>query len=312
MGSKVNYTLVGLFILILGGALVVAGFWITEGRHAKSYKTYAIVMKEAVSGLSEHAPVKFNGVEVGYVKQIQLDPRNPQQVLLLAHIEDDTPVTESTIATLRPQGITGLTYVALKATTATAPPLEPKEGEKYAVIPSTPSLFLQMDTMLRQVTSHIKEISSSLRSILDEENSRAIKNSLQNTEKFTDTLAKNSDEVDAIIKRLNRILHNASIASEELPIISKKLKRTLDSVNRMGNQVSEAGHDVSLTMRDGRVAIQTFSQQTMPSATEVLNRLKNVSTNLQGLTQDLRQNPSLLVRGRQPLPPGPGEHHAKQ
>ena len=261
MGSRVNYTIVGLFVVIFGLGMVVAGFWITEGRHAQTYKTYVIVMKESVAGLSEHAPVKFNGVEVGFVKEIKLDPNNPQQVLVYINIEEGAPITESSISSMRPQGITGLSYVAIKATSPDAPPLVAKKGEEFPHIPSSPSLLLHMDTVLRQVTSHIQEISTSLRSILDEENRSNVKSTLENTKRFTETLAKNSEEIDASIKTLNRVLHNASIASEQFPIVVKKANRSLDSIYKMANQVTDTGREMTLTMREGRVAIKTFNQQ---------------------------------------------------
>ena len=115
MESKVNYTIVGLFVILLGIGLVAISFWLTEARHQKAYNPYLVFMGESVSGLSEQSSVLFNGVRVGYVKTITLDPENPQRVRLLLMISDETPINASTTATLMSQGITGLTYVGLKA-----------------------------------------------------------------------------------------------------------------------------------------------------------------------------------------------------
>ncbi len=118
MESKVNYTVVGIFVVLLTIAIIAAGFWLARGSQASVYHTYVTIMDESVSGLSEQAPVKFNGVSVGYVTSIALNYQNPQQVIVKMDIESGVPITTSTAATLLAQGITGITYVGLKARTS--------------------------------------------------------------------------------------------------------------------------------------------------------------------------------------------------
>ena len=103
MESKVNYTLVGLFVLVLGSALIGALVWLTAGRTAKVYDTYAAYMTESVSGLNLKAKVKYRGVDVGEVREIALDHDNPERVRLLLDIQRGTPVKVDTVAILATQ-----------------------------------------------------------------------------------------------------------------------------------------------------------------------------------------------------------------
>src|SRR5690606_19698287 len=103
-----------------------------------------------------------NGVKVGYVDSIRLNPQDPQQVVLKLKIRRGTPITTSTIATLVSEGITGIDYVGLKALTSQAPPLKAKPGEKYPVIPSEPSLLVKLSTALEDVTKTIKGLTDSV------------------------------------------------------------------------------------------------------------------------------------------------------
>src|SRR5438874_2702089 len=102
---------VGLFVVVLTIALVIIFLWLNAIGTQKSYKTYLIYVKEDVTGLTLQSPVRYNGVPVGYVSGIELDPRNPQLVKISVKIEVGTPITTSTVATIQLQGITGVMSV---------------------------------------------------------------------------------------------------------------------------------------------------------------------------------------------------------
>src|SRR5690606_22120300 len=118
MDTKVNYTVVGIFVILLCLMLVIFFLWLTSLQHREVYDTYIVYMHEEVSGLGTQGPVRYNGVKVGYVDSIRLNPQDPQQVVLKLKIRRGTPITTSTIATLVSEGITGIDYVGLKALTS--------------------------------------------------------------------------------------------------------------------------------------------------------------------------------------------------
>lgn len=307
MESKVNYTVVGIFVVVLGFAVIAGGLWLTRGRQTANYNTYITIMHESVSGLSVQAPVKFNGVTVGYVKSIALNYKNPQQVILFLNIEAGTPVTTSTVATLLAQGITGITYVGLKATSAKAPQLKAAPGDKFPIIKSTPSLLVQLDRALRDITKNMSDISNSFKRVFDEQNTLAIKNSLQSIQSFTKTLADNSQNINESIQSAKVLLKNGAEASKQFPSVMKKLQATLDDAQAMTERITEASQQVEQTMQNGNSAIQTLNQQALPSAVTLINKLDNVAGNLQKLSAELQRNPSIIVRGKLPAAPGPGE-----
>ena len=117
-----NYPLVGAFVLVLGAVLVVAVLWLAAGGSLqKKHEIYLAMMDESVAGLSVSAPVKYNGVDVGKVKDIRLQQGNPERVELLFAIQRGTPVKTDTVATLKSQGLTGIAYVELSGGTREAP-----------------------------------------------------------------------------------------------------------------------------------------------------------------------------------------------
>src|SRR5690606_29524638 len=130
-------------VIILTIAAIITGFWLSVGLKSESYKLYEVFMDESVSGLSKSAPVKYNGVEVGMVKDISLDPQRPDVVRLILQVKSDTPITENTRAVLDTQGLTGIAYLGLNGGKPGAPPLVRKRGQEYPVIESAPSLFIR-------------------------------------------------------------------------------------------------------------------------------------------------------------------------
>src|SRR3990167_1857409 len=113
METNVSYTIVGAFVITLLTAMVLAIIWLSSGFSFDQYTTYLVYMQESVSGVSVDSQVEFNGVNVGTVKSISLNHKNPQLVELLLNIKKDTPVTRGTVATLNSRGFTGIAYLAL-------------------------------------------------------------------------------------------------------------------------------------------------------------------------------------------------------
>jgi phospholipid/cholesterol/gamma-HCH transport system substrate-binding protein len=306
MESKVNFTVVGIFVIVLSILLVVFFFWLTT-RHAKAYNIYLTYMQEEVTGLSVQSPVRFNGVLVGYVDKIEIDPRNPQLVKLTLKIKEGTPINTSTVAMLNTTGITGIMYVGLKAKTVNAPPLKVQPGQQYPVIPSQPSLLVQLGQVLPQITKNIEQIGNSITKVLDEENRAAIRRTLQHIDRFTKTLSDNNAQIDRMIKSFDTTLQNAAIASKDFPQVMKQLNTSLAAVQATTGQIDRVSLTANKTLGSARLLIQNFSEQVMPTTQQLLEQLNNSLGNLQQFTQELNRNPAMLIRGKQPAVLGPGE-----
>jgi phospholipid/cholesterol/gamma-HCH transport system substrate-binding protein len=88
MEAKVNFAVVGVFVLMLGAGLIAGVQWFSSGgAYRKVYDTYETYMSESVSGLNLDAPVRYRGVEVGRVRKMALAPGNIQLVQLTLDIE---------------------------------------------------------------------------------------------------------------------------------------------------------------------------------------------------------------------------------
>ncbi|HHH14026.1 MAG TPA: MCE family protein, partial [Thiolapillus brandeum] len=125
MGSNANYAIVGLFVLLFTAGVLGFAYWLAKHGGQQEYDYYQVFMTESVAGLSTDASVKYRGVEVGTVSEMDLNPDNPEEVRLVLKIRRGTPVKTDTRATLKFYGITGLAFIELQGTSRDAPRLEP-------------------------------------------------------------------------------------------------------------------------------------------------------------------------------------------
>lgn len=304
MEAKTNYTLVGLVVILLTLALLTSALWLSVGFDQKKYNIYMVNIHEAVSGLSEESPVKFNGVQVGSVLKIQLNHTDPQEVTLLLNIVDGTPITTSTTATLISQGITGNSYLGLSATSSDLTPLKARPGEIYPSIPARPSLFNQLDRVLKDVSENVNAVSVRLKDIFDEDNANNLKKSLANLQTFTSVLSHNSDSINQSLKNSDIMLRHLADVSKELPAVTRDLKQ---SITQLTTEISKAGESITATMDAGKITLDKISRQAIPPSITLLQKLNTIATNLEKVSIELRQNPSVVLRGTAPPTPGPGE-----
>ncbi len=237
MEPRVNYFIVGLFVIGLTAATIVTTFWLSASDH-KSYKKYLVYMKESVSGLSVQASVKFNGVEVGSVTDIRLNAKDPQQVELLLSIEKGTPINQSTKAMLMSQGITGIMFIGLKAGAAAAPPLVVQPGQNYPIIAWQPSVLVQVDAAIREITQDIRNISDDFEELMNEENQQAVHQTLINMAKLSSVLADQSQQIGGSLKNLNVILQNSQQVMQGFSQqVMPGMVNALDAFNRILQQL---------------------------------------------------------------------------
>lgn len=272
METNINYTIVGAFVISLTAALILAIVWLSSGFSFELYSKYLIYMQESVTGLNIDSAVEYNGVSVGTVDSIELNRKNPQLVEVLVSIKTATPITHGTVAMLSSKGITGITYIALQDKSTDLRPLVALKGQPYPVIRTIPSIFTRLDTALSQLSKSFRNLSETFQSVFDKQTQQAIKNTFINLNRVTSTLAVNS-------QKLGIILDNTSKASQQFsPLVQSS----------MG-------------------AVRTLETQTLPETYQLLNNLNDTVRTLSEVSEQLKSNPSILIRGQAPAVLGPGE-----
>ena len=319
--------MVGAFVLLLGAILIVAALWLASGGNLqKKYDLYLAILEESVAGLNLNAPVKYNGVDVGKVQNIQLDPVNPERVQLIFAIERGTPVKVDTVAVLKTQGLTGIAYVELDGGAKGAAPLVATWQQKYPVIQTKPSLSTRLENILTTVLSKLDNTSSNIDSLLSRENQEAVKSTLADIAIVSKTIASRKTEIDAGIVNAARAANNTARATQKLnPIVDKiepvmdQLNITIAQINRSAVAIEKAGNEAAIastsagkTVTSVGANIERYSSETLPEVQRLLAELNELSTSLKRLIEQTERDPASLLRGRSLVPDGPGESSSER
>ena len=308
METKINYPLVGAFVIALGSLLVVGVLWLASGGSwQKKYDFYLAVVDESVAGLNLNAPVKYNGVDVGKVQRIELDLVNPQRVNLLFAIERGTPIKQDTISVLKTQGLTGIAYVELSGGAAGSPPLTTTPGNPYPVIQTKPSLSARLENVLTSVLAKLDSTSSSINAILSDENRAAFTSVLADMATVARTIAARKDTIDSGLKNAARTLENTSRGTAQMAAVVDRIGVSANAVAKMGDEVSLASASAGKTVVSVGADVKRFSAETLPELERLLGELSTLSSSLRRLTEQTERDPRGLLFGRKPVPNGPGE-----
>ncbi len=308
METKVNYPLVGAFVLVLGAVLIASVLWLASGgAFQKKFDLYLAIEDESVAGLNLNAPIKYNGVDVGKVREIALDSSTPERVNLIFAIERGTPIKEDTVAVLKTQGLTGIAYVELSGGTVDSLPLGIKTGDRYPVIPTKPSLGARLENVLTSVLAKLDNTSNNINALLSETNRAALTSTLADIAIVARTIVARKDAIDAGMLNAARTLDNSSRASARLGPVIDRIGRGADAVEKMGNEVARTSNSTGKTVNAIGADVTRFTAETLPELERLLGELSVLSASLRRLTEQTERNPAGLLFGRKSVPEGPGE-----
>jgi phospholipid/cholesterol/gamma-HCH transport system substrate-binding protein len=304
----VSYSIVGAFVIALGAVLVAGVLWLASGgAWQKKVDLYRAIEDESVAGLNLNAPVKYNGVDVGKVRAIELDHANPNRVNLLFAIERGTPIREDTIAVLKTQGLTGIAYVELSGGAADSPPLLATPGNEYPLIRTKPSLSARLENILTSVLTKLDGTSNAINAILSAENQAAFRSALADIAIVARTIAARRDTIDAGITQAGRTLDNTAKATVQMEAVVARIGRSADAVEKMGTEVARTSVSAGKAVDAVGADVRRFSTETLPELERLLGELGALSTSLRRLSEQTTRDPRGLIFGRTPVPDGPGE-----
>ena len=89
MENKAHALAAGAFVLVVAALLVAMAWWLT--REGGVRVNYELSSRDAVTGLSLQATVRFKGVQVGKVTAISFDPKVPGNVLVRIAVDTNAP-----------------------------------------------------------------------------------------------------------------------------------------------------------------------------------------------------------------------------
>jgi phospholipid/cholesterol/gamma-HCH transport system substrate-binding protein len=316
MEPRVNYALVGLFVLVLTSVFLVTTLWLVGVGPTADYRTYAVYPPESVAGITAESLVKFQGVDVGKVREagIEAGEEGQPRIRLLIDVRRDVTIRADTTARLATQGLTGLLYfIELRAGEGASPPLEAASGAPYPVIRAELSdlaRLQQSGTELLEeakgAATELRQTLASLRTLLGGDDRGHLRTTLGDASTAAAGLAQASGTLNDYLERLGPALDDLSRTIATLPGLSKRAEVTLEAAATAASKVGEAARRLDKLAGEAMPVLKTLNRDGLPELTALLNDLRGLTGRLDRLAEDLERNPNLLLQGR-PRRPGPGE-----
>lgn len=302
METRANHVLIGAFTLGVFVFAVLFALWAAKYTTEKSFREYDVVFQEAVTGLSVGSQVLYSGISVGAVRRLSLMKDDPRKVVARVRLSADTPVKTDTRAKLALTGLTGVVIIQLTGGSPGSPALEPREGQRVALIPSEPSA-------LQNIAATASEIVDRVNKLLSDDNVARVTRTLDQLDQITGSISSEREEIAALIRnarsaseKLDRTLASADRTInnldrslvQELPALIAKLDRTL-------GQLESASRSADGILTDNRAAFADFSQDGLAQVGPTMRQLRGLIRDLNDLVERVDNNPAGVLLGREQL-----------
>lgn len=305
MENRAYAIAVGMFTLILGGALLVCLWWFSGG--SQDTTRYLIVSEHSVFGLNSQAAVRYRGVRVG--KVVDVDLKDSREVYIQIRVDSDLPVTRGTRARIGTPSLTGQAYVILDDSGHDPAPPQKLPGSGIPLIAMDSAVAPSLTDGAQELMARVRRSSERIEALLSEENVGRLDTTLKN-------LASSSAKLDQALGQ------TAALASDmrrfASPENARNLAETLDRVReasvRMGPAVDEfRAAMLRLNAASARIDGLGADLQgglagdTLPRMNQMMSELQSDTRQLSRLLDDLERSPQSLLLGKREQATGPGE-----
>lgn len=303
MYSRVNYTVVGIFVLIFGAGLVWFFFWLAKYGIHQEFNTYKLYMKESIAGLSKDSVVKLRGVDVGRVSEIRIDPKNIERVEVILKIKEGIPIKEDMVAHTQMLGITGLLAIEIDGGTNEAKTIKPN-GDNVPVIPTAPSWFNKTTEGLGELSANMSKLMERTEKLLSDENIENFAKTLENIEKITAKGEALEDQALESMKAFDQRMkeYNASIAqiTQDFSSIKEVSVPAIDKLYQTSRNFNRLTLKVEKSLDRGDYDMRTILGPMMVE-------INMLSEQINDIAKEFKQSPSDIFFKSRKNRRGPGE-----
>ncbi len=300
METKANYVLIGAFTLIVSVGLLLFGLWAAKFASDRNWNRYEVIFNEAVTGLSEGSSVQYNGISIGTVERLKLDPKDPRRVRALLKLNVEAPIKVDTRAKLSQQGITGSPFILLSGGAPQSAPLLPSESNEIPIIQTEPSTLQNISDTASKLVTRLDEM-------LSEDNIKRISATLENLKATTDSIASQREDI-------RQLLVNARQASDDLRTTLKsangaidnvnrgvidKLPATMDKLDKTIASLQSASQNANSLIDENRAPLRSFTRDGLQQLAPTLEELRALTRDLRGVANGLNRSPAGYILGRQ-------------
>lgn len=307
MENRSHALMTGVFTIALLVATILIGLWFN--RDKTELVPYEIVTTQSIPGLNPQATVRYRGLEIGRVDEIIFDPRVTGQILIRLSVDESSPITSTTYATLGYQGVTGIAFIQLDDE-RTGSPRVATGGQGIARIPLRPGLLDQLEDRGLAILEKAEKVTASLDELLSEDNRAKMIGAFDSVDRAAEAYA-------AIPQRLDPVLN-------QLPGLVNKVNRSMDSIDTLANSATSMTRNYDqlatrLQATDGPIerlnttigalgaATSHLELETLPHVVQMTDEARASLRAVRRTANSFSDRPQSILFGNPGDAPGPGE-----
>jgi phospholipid/cholesterol/gamma-HCH transport system substrate-binding protein len=299
MERDANYVAVGAFMLLLIAMAVGFVLWYSKAGDSRNYARYEIYFEGSVSGLDQGSAVQYLGVDVGRVRRLSIDSKNPSRVKVIADIDDTAPISAATRASLTMKGVTGLLFINLKQVQGSDASAPPPQGEAFPMIESMNSDFDALLTNLPELVGRATHLIDNIDKVFSEKNVNAVSQTLENMRATSQGLPKTAAKVSELIDDLKITLAEVNGAAAGIRNITDdsrpQVKQALDSLRIAAENLSKTSERVSKFVSTAEVQAEHMSEHGLFELERLLRDARAAANEFRDLSRSLKQQPSQMM-----------------
>lgn len=300
MEPRAHHVLIGVFTLVVAVAAVLFSLWLAKAGQDAETRDYDIVFLEGVRGLSRGSAVQYNGLRVGEVRSLRLDPHDLQRVRAQVSIQASIPIHEDTQARLALAGITGQSVIELSGGTPHSPLLE-ATGDGLPMIVASPSPLAQLMAGGEEMMTQISKLLDNANTFLSSENSKSLSASLQKLETLMGQLSTAGEGVPSLVKELSQASQQATtLLASTQGLVDRQGTQAMNAIQKSMEDFSRATQSLNTLLEQNSAAIGRGAQG-LTEIEPALRELRQVLAGFRAITSRLEDNPAGYLLGRDKL-----------
>lgn len=304
MESKSHALIAGVFAIGLAILAGLLALWLGKDEIQRTPYTIATPLK--VSGLNIQAAVRYKGIKVGKVTDIDFDTKVPGQLILNLDIVSDTPITQSTYATLGYQGVTGIAYIELDDD-GSKPAAIVKDARLGALIPLRPGLLQEVEKHGLAILSQTEELSKRLNTLLDPHNQKSLINAVNQIGRTAAAWETLPAKLDPVLTTLPQTIQQVREGALAFRQFSDNAKATSANLNNAINKLQAEDGGINRLSKNVESLSTSLQYETLPAINGLVQDARGTLRGINRITDNFNDRPQSLLFGAKPAAPGPGE-----
>lgn len=238
METKANFLLIGAFTLAGFIGLLGLLMWFAGHEANRKYDYYQVMFPE-ISGISAGTQVQFSGVPTGQIVDLSLEENG--QVLVRLELRQGTPVRTSSVATMVPQGITGLSILSISSGSPRAPLLREVREDAEPRIIAGRSVLDSITQSGPELVDQLSQAATRLNELLSDENRAHVDSILGNVDTASGRLEESISGISDAVAGIRDVAEALDEFAGQFDGLAPRLEGALDAATKAAQQVEDTG-----------------------------------------------------------------------